>query len=78
VVLAQISFETLIYEQGLAVALVVVFVGFFFWLIKHQQHTIENHIAHNSEIMSAVKSAVDAQTEATKELTRYIQTRDGP
>jgi len=77
------NFETLLQDQGLAVALAVLLVLFLIWFVKRQQHTIENHIAHNSEIMTAVKASVDAQTVATaaqtkvlEEFTRYIQARD--
>ena len=67
------NIETLLMDQGLAVALAVVLVLFLIWFVKRQAHTIENHIAHNSEIMVAVKAAVDAQTIATTAQTKVLE-----
>lgn len=70
------NLEALLADQGLAVALAVVLVGFLIWFVKRQSVIIENHIQRNTEVMGSLKGAVDAQTEATKEFTRYVQERD--
>ena len=71
------NFETLLQDQGLAVALAVVLVGFLIWFVKRQSVIIEKHIKSNTEVLGSFKSSVDAQTEATKELTRYVRDQNG-
>lgn len=70
------NFESLLQDQGLAVALAVLLVGCLIWFAKRQMVIIEKHIKDNTTILGTLKTSVEAQTEATKEFTRYVRTRD--
>ena len=63
------NFETLLQDQGLAVALAVVLVGFLIWSVKRQMHIIETHIKANTEILGSLKTSIDTFTE-------YVRDRD--
>ena len=70
------NFEALLADQGLAVALAVSLVGCLIWLARKQMVTIEQYIKHNTQVLSSLKTSVDAQTDAAKEFTLYVQERD--
>ena len=63
------NFETLLADQGLAVALAVVLVGTLIWFAKRQMVIIEKHIKDNTEILGALKTSIEAFTD-------YVQERD--
>ncbi len=64
------NFETLLADQGLAVALVVVLVGALIWFAKRQMHIIETHIKANTEILGSLKTSIDTFTDYVKDRDR--------